>query len=488
MIGIQPACLLQEFGEFLADQMGLHFPQERWSDLERGLQFASREFGFENTDKCIRWLLSAPLSREQVEILAAHLTVGETYFYRDKKTFEAFEGRILPELARLRRGGGQRLRIWSAGCCSGEEPYSIAISIRKVLADIKDWQVTVLGTDINPRFLRKAEEGVYSEWSFRDASPGLREAYFEKTGNGQWEILPEIRSMVSFLHFNLASLDSPLLIPADTMDMVFCRNVLIYFAPEQARRVIARMARCLAEGGWLALGPNEVSHVSSRELVPVLIPGATLYQRYSATSRSPETVPPRAVEDFPGTPAQPLLVPDFEWKTELAQTAVEEEEAGQSPQMPTRDHRGFDGETEAGRAVAETEPGSMLAAARVLADQGRLAEALAACDQAIAGGKLNPAAHYLRASILQEQGCLREVRPALLRSLYLDPDCILAHFALGNLARNQGKMAEADRHFANALRLARRLCPEDILPESGGLTAGRVVEIIGALLEEEASV
>jgi chemotaxis protein methyltransferase CheR len=124
--------------------------------------------------------------------------------------------------------------------------------------------------------------------------------------------------------------------------------------------------------------------------------------------------------------------------------------------------------------------------ARAAADEGRLAEARAWCEQAIAADKLNPAGHYLLAIIAQEEGQLAASEAAVRRALYLDPDFVLAHFAAGNLARRQDRRAEAARHFATALSLLRRYGQDDLLPEAEGMTAGRLRAIISAIrLREE---
>jgi len=112
--------------------MGLHFPRARWPDLQRGLAGAAREFGFDDVTACTDWLLSAPLTKAQLEVLASHLTIGETYFFRDRQTLAALAEQILPDLIRARRGREQRLRIWSAACCSGEEPYTLAILLHQL--------------------------------------------------------------------------------------------------------------------------------------------------------------------------------------------------------------------------------------------------------------------------------------------------------------------------------------------------------------------
>ena len=193
-----PDALLARLSEFLESQIGLHFPRERWRDLERGIAAASRESGYAEAEAFVRWLLSAPLTRTQIEGLASHLTVGETYFFREKRSFDILEQHILPELLRTRAQTDKRLRIWSAGCCSGEEPYSIAMLLDRLIPDLEKWNLTILATDINPGFLRKAARGVYGAWSFRDTPAWIRERFFISRQDGRFEIQPRMRRMVSF--------------------------------------------------------------------------------------------------------------------------------------------------------------------------------------------------------------------------------------------------------------------------------------------------
>ena len=250
--------LLSGFSEFVAARMGLHFTKERLNDLARGLGSAAGEFGFDDEEACAKWLMSSSLTREQVEILASHLTVGETYFFREKKSFESLEWEILPQLIDGRRKGSRGLRIWSAGCATGEEPYSIAILLSKLLPDLNSWNITVLATDINPRFLSKASRGVYREWSFRDTPGWVQGKYFKKRG-GYFEILPDIKTMVTFAYQNLAEDAYPSLVGnTNAMDIILCRNVLMYFTPDMQRKVIQNLHRCLVDGGWLIVSLGEI--------------------------------------------------------------------------------------------------------------------------------------------------------------------------------------------------------------------------------------
>ena len=297
-----PEVLLSRFGAFVAENMGLHFPQARRDALAKGMERAAGEFGFADPVACAEWLLSAPLTPRQIEILAGHLTVGETYFFREKRSFETLEREVLPELIRARRSE-RRLRIWSAGCCTGEEPYSIAMLLSRMI-DPREWNVTILGTDINPRFLRKAAEGVYTKWSFRDTPSRIREEYFEAVEENRFAISPVIKKMVGFSYLNLAEDAFPSLSNnTNGMDLIFCRNVMMYFTPEQMRRTIRQLHRSLVDGGWLLVSPTEASHTLFAEFATVPFSGITLYQKEGWSGRGAGETP------LPQQPADAVLTP-----------------------------------------------------------------------------------------------------------------------------------------------------------------------------------
>lgn len=491
-----------QLSEFIAERIGLHFPPERWDDLKRGLADAARELGFEDVAACIDWLLSAPPSKAQLQVLASHLTIGETYFFREKKTFEALAGTVLPELISARRGREQRLRIWSAGCCSGEEPYSLAILLHQMLPDLADWHVTITATDINARFLHKAAAGIYGEWSFRDAPAGLKERYFNRTADGRFAIVPEIKKLVTFEHLNLVEDVYPsLATDTNAMDIIFCRNVLMYFTPPQVRKVIGNLRHALVEGGWLVVSPSEASRALFPQFINVNFPGAILFQKSDTPPRTeptpvpstqvPEFVVPTIEESLPWAPSAEMAA-HSEPAPSNEQPVVAETPPGPLASAESLYHEGRYAEavdmllaTSDGHPA---EPAAFSLLARALANQGRLADALTWCDRWIAADKLDAAAHYLRAVILVEQGDPEQARASLQRAVYLDHDFVLAHFALGNLARGRGKSSQADKHFANALHLLRRYQPNDLLPESDGLTAGRLAETLTSIsiLEDSA--
>ncbi len=240
----------------------------------------ARKLDCPDFESCARLLLSAPLNRKQIEILAGELTVGETYFFREKRSFEILSEQILPELMRLRQGSERRLRIWSAGCCTGEDPIPSQFCSTEFCLIYGQWHVTLLATDVNPHFLKKASDGVYSEWSFRDSPSWLKQIYFKQIDKNRFEIVPRIKERVTFAYLNLAEDVYPSLANnTNAMDLIFCRNVLMYFSPEGTKRVAHHFHRSLVETGWLLVSPTETSSELFPQFSPVHFPDAVLYRK-----------------------------------------------------------------------------------------------------------------------------------------------------------------------------------------------------------------
>lgn len=457
-----PEQLILPLSELLAARIGLHFPRERWRDLERGLAAVAPVFGAADAAACARRLLDAPPTRREIEALAAHLTVGETYFFREKSSFEALEQHILPPLIHRRAQTDRHLRLWSAGCSTGEEPYSLAMLLDRLLPDIDEWRITLLATDINPLSLRKAAEGIYGEWSFRGTPDWLRARYFRRRDDGRYELLPSVRRRVTFSYLNLAEDTYPSLTThTNAMDVILCRNVLMYFSPPWMKEAAARLTRSLVEGGWLIVSPTETANALFHPLRAVEFPGVIVYHRHDGAEA------PAAVIGHRRPP--PAVRAEIDVPPPVADAAP--------PVSPVRapPPAAADVRPQAGHGA------SLIDAARECANRGRLDEALAWCERAIGADKLNPAYHYLLAVIQRELGRNAAAARSLERVLYLEPDFVLAHFALGNLRLAEARYREARRHFDNALALLRTRPHDEPLPAAEGLTAGRLGEIVASI-------
>jgi len=485
-----PDALLLRLSEYLTAKIGFHFTKKRWNELHPKMAAAMIDFGFEDVGEFIEWLLSSSPTQRQIEILASHLTVGETYFFRERRAFEIMEQSILPGLVDARRRTEKRLRFWSAGCSTGEEPYSIAILLNQLIPDLKDWNITILATDINTAALQKAGEGIYSDWSFRDTPPFFKDKYFERVNGNRYLLLPDIRKMVTFSYLNLSQDVYPALQNnTNAMDFIFCRNVLMYFSPEHVKRAAERFYRSLVDGGWLIVSPVETSQIHYASFATVRIQDSTFYKKDTRKIK-PERLIAQYVEkgiipfplkkvkhrksekpshtapyDAPGKPKQSVLTP-------LEEAAILYQ-------------RGFYREAEERLRVLISNGSSsqemLVLFTKILANQGKLEDALHWCEKAVSADKCNPHLHYLLAVILEEQKKVEEARTSLKKALYLDHNFVLAHFALANLSLRRGKIAEARKHFGNTTEILSKYKPDEIFPESEGITAGRLSEMIGAV-------
>lgn len=462
---------LEQLSDLVGRWTGLHFPRERWTDLERGILRASKEFGHRDAESMIARLASSSLSDDQIQTLAWHLTIGETYFLRGRSAFDVLEKQILPGLVAEREKTSRQLRIWSAGCAGGEEPYSLAVTVARVIPDLQDWRVTILATDINTRALERARAGVYGSWSFRDTPDWLRKRYFTEAGSGKWALLTPIKQMVTFSYLNLALDPYPsLLTNTYAMDIIFCRNVMMYFSRDVMKQVVGRLHEALHEGGSLFTAPSEASHEYFPQFARSTGGGEVYFVKASMPAKTAEAARTKPAGTKPaGT--KPIAAPSRPRPARpLSRSA-----AGHAPRpVPAR-------APAAAPAVTGDAAAILAAEARASANLGKLDEALAKCESAIAADKLSPAYRYLFATILQELDRPDEAVKALGSALYLDRDFVLAHFLLGNIARGRSRLAEAETHFGRVLRLLDELPADAELPEADGLTAGRLFEIVRAI-------
>jgi chemotaxis protein methyltransferase CheR len=455
--------IVQEFSQFLAAQMGLNFPRERWTDLLRGITPLARELNFSCPELCMRSLMASPLTRNNVERLANHLSVGETYFFREPAVFSALEQFVLPQLIESRRvAGNKRLRIWSAGCCTGEEVYSLAILVSRLISDVNSWNITILGTDINPGFLAKAKQGIFRDWSFRNVPAWLKPGYFDIHEPGSYTIRSSIRQLVAFDYLNLAEETYPA--PANNtsaMDIVLCRNVLMYFDAGQVGEVSRKLYRSLIDGGWLIVGAAETSQQLFPQFKTISFPDTSFYHKEGEYGLSPpmEFRKPTFPEYF-YIPAAGGITPETE----------------KSLYEPGTHHHAAVTVT----TSRENDLADIVLSARACANTGRHAEALAFCKSAIALDKCNPGLRYLVAVILQEQGDFEDAINALKQAIYLDPGFVLGYFTLGSLCHRQKNYAHARKYFAHSLELLQNYAPDDVLPDSEGMSAGKLIGIIKA--------
>lgn len=499
---------LIQLSNHLAQHMGINFSAERFGDLKGKMSALADAFGFDDLEKFTEWLLAERLNREQIELLADFLTVGETYFFRDPNSFVVLENEIFPNLI-AQRQQSRFMRIWSAACCTGEEPYSIAMLLRKMIPDIDNWQINILATDINPTFLKRAESGTYSEWSFRATSDFYKEQFF-KTRKNKFQIDPKIRKMVRFEWMNLADLEGLSDPHFNSMDVIFCRNVLIYFSGEHAAQIISAVGNCLVPDGYLFVGPNELPVNSDKTMRTIHRGGAIVLQKATfieadnfANSKFESTGPDQDSPAYLSAANSNGYNGGIQGGENTSYCEPERSQSGEKKVAP-RDLY-FENIPSLEEAQARYDQAmyqeaaelllqrckngadfpSMVLLAKSLANHSDLKSALKWCDQAIKANRLNAATHYLRATILQEQGSNSEAMHSLKQALLMDSSFVLAEFNLGILYRQSGNLRDAQRHFKAALKLLGSYQDDDIVPESDGTTANGMRLIVSSLLTDQ---
>lgn len=451
-----------ELKEYVIRATGLAYYADK--DDELGDRFAQRmsRLGLPDCRAYLGLLQDGSRGEAELDQLVIGLTIGETYFFRHSEQFEALRDVILPDLIE-RNANRKRLRIWSAGCSTGAEPYSVAMVLRSDLGErTAGWEVSILGTDINRDFLARAQEGCYDEWSLRSTPEEVRRRCFLRSGQS-WIVAPEYRHCVTFQYHNLVRNPFPsLLNNLVAFDLILCRNVTIYFEPQLTRRLINQFHRTLVDEGWLLVGHAEPNTSWFRSFRTVNRPGATLYQK-SDSYRTP--TPALAVwwEAEPAPVALPEAAP-LEPRAPLSEEPVLANHEAAEPQL-------------APSSQQVPAMGTELARVRSLADRGQWEEAGDACHSLLDKNPLDPWVHFYRALVLEQLGFDGEAERSLRRAVYLDRRFILAHYHLGLFLQKRRNVRGAKRCFENVLHLAGSLKSAQPLEGGDGLTREGLEEL-----------
>jgi chemotaxis protein methyltransferase CheR len=238
--------------DFINRQCGLYFEISSKYLLEKRLSRRIHEHQLSSFRDYHYFLLYDKSSLEEMNSVVDILTTNETYFLREEYQLKAFKEEILPAI--LKKKTDKTIRIWSAGCSSGEEPYTLAMLVIEAQLPI-GWKVEIIGSDISQRVLQVARRGVYSKSSFRVMPDDYKERFFHKDESGKYHVNDELKEKVTFGKLNLLDSQRINLIPA--MDVILCRNVIIYFDKETKKKVIDNFYNKLNEGGYMLLGHSE---------------------------------------------------------------------------------------------------------------------------------------------------------------------------------------------------------------------------------------
>ena len=473
---------------------GLVFPLTRRASAEASMRRTMKRLGIK----------TAAELREAVEVpgaaraaLLAELTVGESYFFREAAQLEFLRRTVLASWAPSWPRDRQ-LNLWSAGCASGEEPYSLAIVLRE-----QAWPspTRIVGTDVSLPRLAAARRGRYTKWALRGVDDAIVGRWFSQRGSN-YDLAPEIRAAVEFRSLNLASIASDETMPV-SQDVIFCRNVLIYFDERTVATVAKRLLGALAPDGWLFLGASDPLLTP---LVPceVVTTGAGLAYR-----RSGKREPAQATVHVPWPTIvgeqSPLLTP-LEWPSAVddqparAPIPVAAVTAPAVPVPVTPTSSAVDGVTDALSAYAATDYDRADALARdelargvddaalwivrvrSLANRGDLAGAGEVCAAALDRHRDSAELHYLHAMLLAQASRHADAAQAARRAIYLDRTLVVGHIALGEALSRSGDPRRARIAFESAVALLDRVADDAVPLAADGVPVARLRGVARARL------
>jgi len=269
----------RQFSDWIAERYGLRFGPSKREILRARLEPRRAEHGFETFQELLFHLKFNPDREQEAARLIPLLTNNESYFFREKRQLAVFEEEILPAILRRNRNREKAVRILSGGCASGEEPYTLGIIAQRTGALRPPAPAEVIGMDLDPRALERARAGVYTDHAFRGVPEEVKPRYFEEEhGGDRWKVKSSIRERVRFLEGNLVDRGWPRRV--SPLDVVFCRNVLIYFDPETSARAVDNIFTALAPGGYLFLGHAEtLRRLPDNPFDVVRKPGSVFYRK-----------------------------------------------------------------------------------------------------------------------------------------------------------------------------------------------------------------
>jgi chemotaxis protein methyltransferase CheR len=505
----------ERFRDVLARSLGLYFDDTKFEFLSDHLK-DRLDASDQSIDAYLAQLeIDAP--KEELRALAQKLTVAETYFFRNSNQFLALRELALPERWQ-RQTGPKRLRILSAGCASGEEAYSIAIAAREILGDSAR-EVSIRAVDLNPVVLERAMCARYGDWSLRETPSAVRDRWFQSVGQGLLALDPAIRGAVSFEEGNLMDENAALWRPG-AYDIIFCRNVLMYFAPEAMRAVVGRLAQSLAPGGYLFLGHAETLRGISQEF-HLCHTHDTFYYRLKRVGECADT---RAHENvgMPGICSAALngragndarggaidaalrsLVQATDTWTDVIHKASERiralspaglpsapatvvSQGNLAPALDLLQNERYDEAltlVQALSPISTRDPDVRLLHAVLLTHNLELDQAEGLCQQLLADDNLNAGAHYLLALCRERAGDRGGAAEHDQQAVYLDPAFAMPRLHLGLLARRNHDPALARRELSQALLLLQHEDASRLLLFGGGFNRETLLALCRAELQ-----
>ncbi|MDO9557560.1 MAG: CheR family methyltransferase [Coriobacteriia bacterium] len=443
------------FRDFIHQQSGIYLEESKLDSLRISLVTRATRLEFSAFDEYYALLVR---DHKEFSELMNLVTINETSFFRFPQQFAALKDRVLPEIMSAKPETNRDFRVWSAGCSTGEEPYSIAMTLLDAGIEGLGWRAQVLGTDVSTRALAVGQKGVYGQRAMLNVPKQTIARHFELVDD-KYRVGEQARRLVDFGYHNLVKEPYPLSLMGN-WDVIFCRNVTIYFRLDSTRRVVSNFFNSLNEGGYLFIGHSETLTSISDQFEPIEVGGVFLYRKTRTKKRFVISTPRSEYHAAPVTSA--MTTPERSRRRHAvtrSQPVAEASEPSGTEMLGQARHSLAEGHPErvldlVGQVLARdpNNAEAYLLAAYVHADIADHEQALEACHHALSINPLLPVARYILGIIYQRQGDTVRAISELKKTMYIDADFALAHLNLANIYKTQRKWDQAAREYENALR------------------------------------
>lgn len=488
--------LRNQFKSLITDRCGLYFRDYDLKNLETAILDRMKLLNIQSDAAYYNLLTFSAEKENEIRELLNLLTVNHTYFFRNEPQFAALQRKILPEFLEKKMLSGQKptLKIWSAGCSTGEEPYTIAMILKETIPDIENWDIQILATDASSLALEKARQGVYHAQSVRLVDPAYLQKYFKPKKVGtqtQYVLNDDIKRMVSLSFFNLMDEQYP-----TGFDVIFCRNVVIYFDMETTIAVMRKLHSGLNPDGVLFIGYSESLQYISDAFAMQEWEEALYYTKTQPAIAGKEVqkgVLPAAVSPGATTPPARRDLSQVWDEISKAELKAEEDMASRrqrqlSPEMQRymkdimlrivrKDYNvALSLIDEAMAKDAQLVELDYLRA-EVCFNRGMLEEARNALKPALQKDPMFVPAHYLQGYISLQEEKWDDAKKEFQKALYLDARFPLAHFNLAHVYRNQGLSVEAIREYRNTLSVLDARSANTMVAYGGGFDTSTLISV-----------
>ncbi|EAW38779.1 CheR family methyltransferase [Lyngbya sp. PCC 8106] len=502
--------LIQRFAQLISAQIGLQIRLQDYPVLSQKIVTRARELRYSHPQDYYNLLTGeTSVSQNEWRQLIPLITTPESYFFRDRGQFKLLQTVILPQLI-ARKKESKQLQIWSAGCSTGEEPYSLSLLLQQLIPNWEEWKILILGTDINELSLEKARQGIYSAWSFRQVDSEIISKSFLAWGGG-WKINPKTRKSVKFMNFNLVQGDLADDSKLRNFDLVICRNVFVYFEKHHISQAINKFYQALQPEGYLITAHSELQGVENNPFKATIFPESVIYQRPKETESISQHFIPSSKLDRSTlcivlSPENQKNGSNLSPETHLKKNNINQKSLQSQVDLKSKIvHSSIATDINYSKLTVEIEEAYKLfkhkkykeaiqkinlfldknksnfdayyLLGKIYANLGQYKEAISYCQKAITVDSLSVLPCYILLNIAEEINNKEEAKKLAKRIIYLSgisPSSISAYVKLAFLYEQEDNQKKAKQNYTIALELLQQLPPQAKVEYTEDLTVAEL--------------